>query len=299
LEIPVPVTGLRALPFALLITAASTSAFASPDPARASRELRTGALRPVSTTTREATASRSTTRLACFAIRPGDTAARLALRFTGSKDNRSRAWFQIIDPVTAAIIPKSRYDEIEPGWQVCVASEMLKPGLAQPQLLPVSTSGVAPPQPSVPYRSTGIAAIDPSGIWWVVPLFVAVSGAGFAWGWKRIDERRARVEVLRAFGEKFIREFEKPLRRNATSPPVKSRVRFVPRRLRVDILIAPAGGRTYPNLVDHKRNVEYDVERVMRLLRDASFVNGPLYAQGSWVVVPCRFQTDRQQEGAS
>jgi hypothetical protein len=288
------VTGFRALPFALLITTGSTSVFASSVSARASAELR-----PASTAARDATASSSTTKLACFAIRPGDTAARLALRFTGNKDNRNRTWFQIIDPVTATVIPKSRYDEIEPGWHVCVASAMLKPGHAQPDLLPVSTSGFGAPQPAVPYRATGIAAIEPSGLWWIVPLFVAASGVGFAWSWKWIDERRGRIDVLRAFGEKFIREFEKPLRRNATSPPIKSRVRFAPRRLRVDILIAPAGGRTYPNLVDHKRNMEYDVERVMRLVRNASFVNGPLYAQGSWVVVPCRFQPDRQQEGAS
>ena len=284
----------RTLPFALLITFGSTSVQASSSSARFS-----GEVRPASVAARNTSASNATTKLACFAIRPGDTAARLALRFTGSKDNRNRTWFQIIDPVTATVIPKSRYDEIEPGWQVCVTSAMLKPGQAQPELLPVSTSGVAMSQPSVPYRATGITSIEPSGLWWIVPLFVAASGAGFAWGWKWIDERRARVEVLRAFGEKFIREFEKPLRRNATSAPVTSRVRFAPRRLRVDILIAPAGGRTYPNLVDHKRNMEYDVERVMRLLRNASFVNGPLYAQGSWVVVPCRFQPDRQQEGAS
>lgn len=286
-------TGFRALPFALLITTGSTSVLASSDPGRSSGEVRSA-----STAARDANVSGSTTKLACFAIRPGDTAARLALRFTGSKDNRNRSWFQIIDPVTATIVPKSRYDEIEPGWQVCVASAMLKPGRAQAELLPVSTAGVGSPQTAVPYRATGIASMEPTAFWWIVPLFVAASGAGFAWGWKWIDERRARVEVLRTFGEKFIREFEKPLRRNATSAPVTSRVRFAPRRLRVDILISPAGGRTYPNLVDHKRNMEYDVERVMRLLRNASFVNGPLYAQGSWVVVPCRFQPDRQQEGA-
>lgn len=275
-------TGFRALLFAFLITTGSTSALASSDSARS-----------------HSTTSNATTKLACFAIRPGDTAARLALRFTGNKENRNRAWFQIIDPVTGTLIPKALYDAIEPGWHVCVASEMLKPGLAQPEFVPVSTSGVLSPQTGLPYGATRVAALDPGMLWWIVPLVVAVSGAGFTWGWKRIEQRRARVEVLRAFGEKFIREFEKPLRRNATSPPITARVRFAPRRLRVDILIAPAGGRTYPNLVDHRRNVEYDVERVMRLLRDASFVNGPMYAQGSWVVVPCRYKTGRQQEGAS
>lgn len=267
---------LRALPFVLIVTFGSTSASASPD-----------------------SATRSTTRLTCFAIRAGDTVARLAERFTGSMENRRHAWFQIVDPATATVVPKSRYNDIEPGWQVCVASDMLKRGLTQPQYLPVSTSGVVVPQTSLAKAVPVVQAVDLSVVWWAAPLFVVVSGLGLAWGRKRIDERRARLEVLRAFGERFISEFERPLRRNATSPPVKSRVRFAPARCRIDILIAPAGGRTYPNLVDHKRNVEYDVERVMRSLREPSFVNGPLYAQGTWVVISCRFETDRQQEGAS
>lgn len=263
---------LRALPFALLAITSSTYAFAG-----------------------DAGEHRSNSRLTCFAVRAGDTAARLAQRITGNMTNRHQGWFQIVDPVTATVIPKSRYDDIEPGWRVCIASEMLR-GLPQPQYLPVSTAGVVAPQSTVPPRGP---AVRPVVLWWVAPLFVAVSGVGLAWGWKQVDQRRARVDVLRRFGERFICEFERPLRRNATSPPVRSRVRFAPRRLRVDILVAPAAGRTYPNLVDHKRNVEYDVERVMRLLRDASFIHGPVYAQGSWVVIPCRFQTGKQQEGAS
>ena len=268
------VSGLRALPLLLIATLGSTSAFGSPE-----------------------SGERSTTRLTCFVVRAGDTVARLAERYTGNRDNRRRSWFQIVDPATSTVIPKSRYDEIEPGWQVCVASEMLKRGLAQPQYLPVSTAGVVAPQSNVVKQAPVVQAIDLSPLWLAAPLFVAASGVGFAWGWRRIEERRASLNVLRAFGERFIFEFERPLRRNATSPPVRSRVRFAPSRRRVDILIAPAGGRTYPNLIDHRRNVEYDVDRVMRALRDPAFVTDSLYAQGPWVVVPCRFETDRQQEG--
>jgi hypothetical protein len=278
------VSGLRALPLVLIITTGSTSAFAP------------GSDRPESARPSEL---RSSTKLTCFPIRPGDTAARLAQRITGSMYNRHQVWFQIVDPSTATVIPKSRYDEIESGWHVCVATDMLRRGLAQPQYLPIATAGVAVPQTNVPQGMTGIRPIDLSILWWVTPLFVAVAGVGLVWAWRGLEQRRVRLEVMRGFGERFLREFERPLRRNATSPPVKTRVRFAPARLRVDIFIAPAGGRTYPNLVDHKRNIEYDVERVMRLLKDASFVNGPLYAQGSWVVIPCRFETNRQQEGAS
>ena len=267
-------SGVRALPLVLIVTLGSTSAFGSPE----SRE--------------------RSTRLTCFVVRAGDTAARLAERYTGSMDNRRRPWFQIVDPSTSTVISKSRYDEIEPGWQVCVASEMLRRGLVQTPYLPASTAGVVAPQSNVAAQASAVGAMDLSAVWWAAPLFVAASGVGLAWGWKRIEQRRACLDVLRSFSERFICEFERPLRRNATSPPVRSRVRFAPARRRIDILIAPAGGRTYPNLVDHKRNVEYDVDRVMRALRDPRFVADPLYAQGSWVIVPCRFETDRQQEGA-
>ena len=37
-------------------------------------------------------------RLTCFTVRPGDTAARLAQRFTGNTHNRHQAWFQIVNP---------------------------------------------------------------------------------------------------------------------------------------------------------------------------------------------------------
>ena len=104
---------------------------------------------------------------------------------------------------------------------------------------------------------------------------------------------------MRGFGNRFIAEFERPLfRRTASDAAVRSRLRFAPSRHRLEVLLAPADGRTYPNLVDHRKNVEYDVERVERILGAEPFVGGPLYAEGSWVVIPFSFETDRQQEGA-
>jgi hypothetical protein len=44
--------------------------------------------------------------------------------------------------------------------------------------------------------------------------------------------------------------------------PVRSRLRCGARLGRFDILLAPGEGRRYPNLSDHKKNVEYDVARV-------------------------------------
>ena len=266
----VTVSARRTLPLALIITIGSTYAFAE--------------LRP------------ATTKLTCFPIRPGDTAARLAQRLTGSIDNRHQSWFQIVDPATATMLPKSRYNEIEPGWRVCVATDMLRRAAPeQPQYLPVSAASVPLSQTTI---TTHVAGIDLRALWWAAPLFVLMSGLGLVWTWRRIDERRTRLDVLRGFSHRFIYEFERPLLRNAVTPPVRSRVRFAPARRCAEILIAPGNGRTYPNLVDHKRNVEYDVARIMRLLKDESFSHGPLRVEGQWVVIPFHFETDRLQEGA-
>jgi hypothetical protein len=142
------------------------------------------------------------------------------------------------------------------------------------------------------------AAVDLGVLWWATPLLV--SGLVLAWvvARKYFGERQASVDTMRGFGDRFISEFERPLfRRCAGDIPVKSRLRFRPRHHTLEVLLAPADGRTYPNLFDHRKNVEYDVERVLRLLRAAAFTNGPLYAEGSWVVIPLRLETDRQQEG--
>jgi hypothetical protein len=233
-------------------------------------------------------------RLTCYSIRVGETASRLAQRLTGSAHNHRQPWFQIVNPTTATFIPKSHYDDIQSGWHVCVAAEMVRRGSAQPGYYLVSS---APP-----VLQTGVmrtrAAIDLRVLWWATPLLVAVSGLVIAWTWKSVGERRARADVMRGFGGRFISEFERPLFRKCPGDsPVKSRLRLAPARYRLDILLAPADGRTYPNLFDHKKNVEYDVQRVVRLLRNEPFVSGSLRAEGRWVVIPFRFETDRQQEG--
>lgn len=234
--------------------------------------------------------------LTCYPIRPGDTAARLAQRFTGNAHNRHRPWFHIVEPTTATLIPKSHYGRIQAGWHVCVATEMLRHGSGR-RPYAVATSG--PPvllHPGVRQEQT---AIDLSFLWWATPL-LAFSGLVLARvvARKYIVKRRARLETMKVFGDRFISEFERPLfRRCADEPSLRSRLRFAPRRHTVEVLLAPADGRTYPNLSDHRKNVEYDVERVLRLLRNATFKTGPLHAEGPWVVIPFRLETDRQQEG--
>jgi hypothetical protein len=266
------VSTLRALPVVLIIASGPTAALA--DVRRSP-----GDVRPRS-------------QLTCFPIRPGDTAAGLAERFTGDIHNRQQPWFQIVNTATRSVLPKSRYDEIEPGWRVCVAAEMLRSGLLQPRYVPISSTSLPMAQSLV--GATAVP-VDFRFLWWMVPLAMAASGFGLVWAWKSADERRVRAAVMRGFGERFVHEFARPLCRNATAPPIRSRLRFA--RRSIEILIAPAGGRTYPNLADHVKNVEYDVERVLRLLNEDAFSAGPLYAEGPWVVIRFRIETDKPQEG--
>jgi len=65
------------------------------------------------------------------------------------------------------------------------------------------------------------------------------------------------------------------------------------------VLIAPGSGRRYPNLSDHRVNVEYDVRRVLRLLDDRLVVTRPLRLEGQWVVVSLRSKADVREAGAT
>jgi hypothetical protein len=102
--------------------------------------------------------------------------------------------------------------------------------------------------------------------------------------------RRALTRELQRFGDVFVSEFERPLRFNdAAVRPVRARLRSVPRDRRLEILLAPGPGRRYPNLDDHRCNVEYDVQRIAGRLRNYSFVLRPLRVEGAWVVIPFEF----------
>ena len=226
----------------------------------------------------------------CYAIRSGDTAARLAHRFTGNEFNRYQAWFQIVDPVTGAFIAKSRYNAIQSGWHVCVPTDMLRL-----RSIPAGYSAVSSGLPALSAAAVPVKAalLDQRMLWWATPMLVLISALLLAWSWKRVDERRARVDVMKRFGNKFVSEFERPLSRGVARRPIRARLRCAPGRRKVEILLAPATGHTYPNLIDHRRNVEYDVDRVFRLLRHEPFIGGPPYSEGQWVVIPCQLETGR------
>jgi len=147
-------------------------------------------------------------------------------------------------------------------------------------------------QPAIPQRQ---AATELDVLQWTALVCLGAAGLVFVWTVREyVSERRARLEVMRAFATIFVSEFERPLiRRRADESPVKARLRLAPARRRLEVLLAPAEGRTYPNLFDHRKNVEYDVDRVLGLLKDEPFTSAPLYARGQWVVIPFHFETNR------
>lgn len=242
--------------------------------------------------------------LECYAVRRGDTASQLARRITGDARNKYEPWFQIVDPATR-FVPKSQYERIRPGWRACIVKKSAaaskrvdaKDVLATDVTRPVAAT--ANPQPAAISPPTPTSRdIDFTAVWLVPAVLVA-------WlGW-RIPEafltRRKKTSiVMRHFAQQFVREFERPLiQQNGAEHPVESRLRLRPFRARLEILLAPGDGRRYPNLSDHRKNVEYDVVRVMHVLADDSFVCGPLYVQAEWVVVPFQFRDGPKQPGVA
>ena len=262
----------------------------------------------------------------CHAIRRGESAAQAARRMTGNGRNAYQAWFQIMN-ASSRFVPKSQYDRIHAGWRACVvpairsrssnANHVEEPEAANAYDVP-SGSGVpkvraAPtalaiadtgdgagdrsqPEASDVFRRLG--GVDLTMLW----LCAAVVVLWF--GWWIVDDYLARRKtasiVVQYFVYRFVDEFERPLvRYDVEERPVRSRLRCGARLRRFDILLAPGEGRRYPNLSDHKKNVEYDVARVMHVLGDDSFVSGALYTQAGWIVVPFQFTAGPKQAGVT
>ena len=229
--------------------------------------------------------------LACAAIRPGETAAAVARRITGHAQNRHEPWFQILDPTTSSFVRKDQYGRVRPGWRACVLNEP-----AQGDVKRGPTVAVATVHSGLDTLLGAIRNLDSTLVLWgAVVLLIAVA-------WPAVDEyiadRQRTLAAMRRFGETFIREFERPLlQEDDPAPPIKSRLRVNAYHRRLEILLAPGGGRRYPNLADHRKNVEYDVGRILQRLRGQPFVCTSLYAQHQWVVVPFQFHVSSRQAG--
>ena len=212
----------------------------------------------------------------CYAIAPRETASQVAARLTGDGRNHDAAWFRIVDH-RWRVIPKRNYGALQPDWLACV-DHGLRGAVAAD-------------------RATTVApGVDLT--------FLIVGGAFLgAFGSIRVASRyarrrRARLQILRRFGGEFVREFVRPWSefRSAGAAP-RARLRLRPRRAHVEVLLSPADGGSYPNLSDHRGNVEYDVARVMAALGGEAFVRQGPYTEGSWVVLPFEFRGSVKQEG--
>ena len=226
----------------------------------------------------------------CSTVRYGDTAARLALRLTNSAENRNAPWFQILDPTTSRFIPKAAYHSIRPGWKVCIARDAVAGGPKRQVVIPLDRA-----TPETGRLFDRLAAIDPAYAWMMAVALLAPLLATPA-AKKHFDKRRAMLDSMSEFAAVFVLEFAQPLpRRHATDKPIRARLRCAPYRARLEILLAPNTGHTYPNLSDHKKNLEYDIERVQQLVPNRSFIRGEVYSRGDWVVIP--FQVPATQAG--
>jgi len=232
--------------------------------------------------------------LYCTPIRPGETAPQVAMRITGEASGAREPWFQIVDPATSRFVPKPRYAYVRAGWQACVAA-----GLPVP---------VAPPADSnasgwarhlrTAYDDVARLIQSPDsdlGLWLVLLALIAIATHSADHYFR---DREQVLKTMQRFSQKFVREFERPLAAGDLSVrPIQSKLRLAPHASRLDILIAPGTGRRYPNLTDHRHNVDYDLRRVLDLLRDEPFVNGRPYMDGRWVVLPFSLKPAIRQAG--
>ena len=259
----------------------------------------------------------------CHPIRRGDTASHVAQRLTGNVRNKYQPWFQIMAP-SGSFVPKSQYDRVRPGWQACLISrasdtrsrKTTRVALADSTVMAESSAQAessAAPAPSAvaeavvatePVEQAGVleasgtlATVGASGSSADLTVFWLGAAVAVPWfGWRILDDvldRRRRASfAMRYFADRFIREFERPLiQQHAAERPIRVRVRGRRFGRRLDILLAPGASRRYPNLSDHKQNVEYDVTRVLQVVADESFVVGPLHSDAEWVVVPFTCKT--------
>jgi len=239
-----------------------------------------------------ATGDASAQQFVCSGVRHGDTAAGLALRLTNSAENRYAPWFQILDPTTSRFIPKAAYAAIRPGWKVCIARGATSRPMRQI---------IIPPDRAQPETARLIDRLAATGFPYAWMMAVAILAPLLASpvAKKYFDKRHAMLDSMSRFAADFVREFAQPLpRQHAADQPIKARLQCAPYSARLEILLAPNKGHSYPNLSDHKKNLEYDIERVLGLVPHQPFIRGEPYSRGDWVVIPFQVPAGVTQRGA-
>jgi hypothetical protein len=241
--------------------------------------------------------------LVCQTIKPGETASSVARRITGLADSHIQPWFHIVDR-GRRLIPKVRYDRVLAGWHACVPTARLRrlpPVVARPVVVTQAPTGVRQVRvaaaPLIAQRRPPAAppSRDPIVDLALLSLGPVMLGGAIGLVWQSVEQflrkRRAVMREMLGFGHLFLKDFERPLRiEGVTTSPIRTLLRCAPGDRRLEILVAPAAGRRYPNLDDHRQNVEYDVERITQGLGHNAFVRRPLRAEGLWVVIPFHFE---------
>jgi len=229
----------------------------------------------------------------CWPIAAGDTVSGLARRLTGSAEAAYDLAFQIRDPARRMFVPKSHYQRLQPDWQACVAKGPVpKTPVVFSPVVELAASAIVPDQPiattlqalaSAPLTlaradrslTRGRVAVTIAGALTIV-LLSAVAGS---------LARRPIPPSARRAGENFVAVFARPLLdASSGGSPIQTRLRFVRRTQQLEIFIAPSPGHRYPNLADHKKNVEYDIARVLHVLGKYVLISPPR-SSGKWVVV--------------
>jgi hypothetical protein len=199
---------------------------------------------------------------------PGETVTAVSVRLTKDPAGWRSSGFQILDPSSSRFVPKTEYRLLRPGWQAC----LVEPSIVHPDM----------------------------GTWGLIVLVCSAAAAALlAFQWSA-ERTKSVSRALETFGAAFIREFERPLiDARRPQPLLRTELSVSPAHRSLEVRLAPAEGKHYPNLADHRTNVEYDVARVVDVLNDRRFVRGPLSARGSWVAIPFRFHSDVHKEGGA
>ncbi len=237
----------------------------------------------------------------CYPVRRGDTAASISLRETQSIRGWREPGFQVFDPIAARFIPKAGYNHIHPGWQVCIVESLLRHPVV-PTDSPTRPRGVSFDVPVSPDRAAAALSTHAANPvrWWWLSLLLTTPIMGWIVFQKHTARARMAGRTLETFAIDFIREFERPLLDvRSQQPVVHSEITLSPRSRSMEVRLAPAGGRRYPNLADHRANLDYDIHRVLTLLDDRRFSCGPLRSDGPWVTFPFRLVVDSHKEGGA
>jgi hypothetical protein len=232
----------------------------------------------------------------CRPIAAGDTASGLARRLTGNAAAAYGLAFQIRDPARRMFVPKSHYQRLQSDWQACVAegSAPTAPIAYAPTVELAAAASIDDDPPiAVPVALASAPLTLVRADRWLTPqvllqtsaaalIIVLFSAVTFSL------TRPSLPPLMQRAGENFVTVFARPLMDDASAaPPIETQLRFVRRTQQLEIFIAPSPGHRYPNLADHRKNVEYDVDRVIRVLGNC-VLSRPPRAAGKWVVIALR-----------